>query len=163
MPLLEFLMLLAGQQPDWSQLPTKTPRTLPSVVSPAAGPVNAASPASVMAAQRNVAAVQQAVEGLLRGDAGLLNALLHDNASWNTGATRPRMTAGLLDSRAAKNYAGQMAGAIRSGRQRLQILSVTAQGNDVIVMSRWNDASTPCRNIVRFDGGRVVQIVEHAD
>lgn len=173
MPILPVLALMANP-PDWTAVPSQTPRSMaPAATAPTATPAASGAPVAaapsgfgrspiLAAGQNNVAAVQDVVNALARGDGAPLAAIFQDSATWRAGGKRALPSGvtqpALLDRRGAQSFAAKMAEGIRGGSQQLRVVSVQAQGNDVLVTTQWSNGNI-CRNLVRLTAGRIVEIV----
>lgn len=149
MSIVPALVLVAAEQPNWSTSAAEK------------SPIAWSQGAPTTASSSSVALVQDAAAALARGEPAALTSLLHANAQWSAkpGPDRTGAHATVLDQRGAQAYVSRLAGAIRGGSQHLQILSVAAQGSDVMVQSTWG-RGVVCRTLVRILDGTIIAIVE---
>lgn len=112
------------------------------------------------------AVLERALQLLVKGDPWPVTRLLSPNVEWRATAQRNFAQGLILDSGGARRYLSQMASAIASGAYKLEVVSLALKGPDIVAVTVWTDSDgktrQECANVVRFQGGQVVSVLEQA-
>ncbi len=128
-------------------------------------PTLGAGTPGAQATDSDVALTRRAFTALAKGDSAPAVESLGADVRWNAVASRESARAVTLDRRGADAYLQRMARSISSGERGLEVVSVSAEGDTVRVVSAWTErggARAECANVVRFDGGKVISVTEAA-
>jgi ketosteroid isomerase-like protein len=112
---------------------------------------------------QDVETVRRAFTALTRGDPAVALGVLDPRVRWQAVAGRALADRVALDRRGADFYVRQMAGSIASGERRLELISVAADGDRVVVESEWvkpGETASRCTTVFMMVGGIVAVVVE---
>lgn len=114
--------------------------------------------------EADVTLTQRAFTDLSRGNPQTIIEKLDRSVQWRATGNREFSEGVTFDSRGATLYLRRMARAIGAGTHQLDVISIEARGDTVVVISAWRRGDTirRCANLVRFANGNVIAVTESA-
>lgn len=112
---------------------------------------------------RDVETIRRAFIAMADGDPNPALQMLDPRVRWRAVASRALEDAIVLDRRGAEFYLRQMARNIASGERRLELISIAAQGDRVVVESQWVKTGEPgseCAHAWSMVSGMVMVVNE---